>query len=402
MRILTIPADFPSPAQPTAGIFVLRQLQALVARGHETSVLRVVPHAPPLGRQKWKLYRSIPESYLYEGIPVRTLRAVVPPKMLALQVVRGQVAARIRREVARYRPDIIHVHTLIPPGLVAAGCGQAIVLTAHGSDAYVYPFQRPGLLRAAREAICAAHRLTAVSGYVGALVERFGGRDVRIIYNGADERLFHPAERIEARRKLGLDPERPLIVYAGNIARFKGIFDLAEAVGELQDVRPLLLIAGDGAEREAVRQRFDELQVEARLCGSVPHVELAKVLAAATVVALPSYGEGLPTVICEAMLSGRAVVATQVGGVPEIVKHEVSGLLVPPRRPPALAQALRFVITDVERRERFERNARAFALERLTWRHNALAYEKLFDELLALGGTKSKSSLGPRVAQSSP
>jgi glycosyltransferase involved in cell wall biosynthesis len=106
-------------------------------------------------------------------------------------------------------------------------------------------------------------------------------------------------------------------------------------------------------------------------------------LTASDVFAFPSHAEGLPGAVCEAMLSGRAVVASAVGGIPEIVQDGETGLLVPKANPAALAAAIQRVFADDVARAELERNARAFALKRLTWGMNAAAYDALYRETLA-------------------
>ena len=114
----------------------------------------------------------------------------------------------------------------------------------------------------------------------------------------------------------------------------------------------------------------------------VPHRDVAQLFAAADVVVLPSYEEGLPAVICEAMMVGRAVIATPVGGIPEIVRNQDTGLLVTVGDDAALAVALRQVIENRVLQIRLEQNARAFAVQNLTWAVNAESYRAIYEEAL--------------------
>jgi glycosyltransferase involved in cell wall biosynthesis len=110
------------------------------------------------------------------------------------------------------------------------------------------------------------------------------------------------------------------------------------------------------------------------------------------VFAFPSHAEGLPGAVCEAMLSGRAVVASAVGGIPEIVRDGETGLLVPKADPAALSGAIQRVLSDDVARAGLERNARALALEQLTWRVNAAAYDALYRETLTRHGREHRSA----------
>lgn len=380
MRVLMLPKDFPAPEQPSAGVFVLRQAQALAALGHDVAVVHVVPAAPNLSK-KWRAYNAIPPAYTYEGIPVKTIRAIVPPRMIGLEYLPLQVGAQIEREARAFGADLIHAHFLLPCGQLAVRQALPSVVTAHGSDAYNWAWKRAGLTAAAREAAVKADRVVAVSDFIRRKVLDLAERDISVVFNGADEDVFYPAGRAEAKAELHLPPDRPVIAFAGKLVRTKGIFDLLEAVARLSDLHPVLLVAGDGPEREAAEKFAREHNVDARFLGQVSHERLARLDAAADVFTLPSHNEGLPVVVCEAMLSGRAVVATPVGGIPEIVEHESTGLLVPVAAPLELAQALRRILSDEGLQRAFETAARAYALEHLTWRVNALAHDRLYRSL---------------------
>lgn len=376
MRILVLPKEFPSAAAPQAGIFILRRVQALRELGHEIEVVRIVPAAPPITR-KWRTYASIPREETVEGVPVRTIRAVFPPRMIAMEYLPLQVHAALAREIARFRPNVLHASFLIPSGQIAVRQSVPAVVTAHGGDAYAWPKRRPGLRNAAREAIMGARRVTAVSSFIGACVREIADREVDVIWNGGDERFFFPADRLRARAALGIDASRPVVAFAGNLLRAKGTFDLLSAAAAMTQPRPLLVFAGAGADEAALRVQAEQTGLEVRFMGRLEQRRLAELYAAADVVTLPSYNEGMPNVVCEAMLSGRAVVASTVGGIPEIVQSERTGLLVPPGEPQELRRALERVLDDADLREGLAQRAREFAAAHLTWRISAQHYDRV-------------------------
>jgi glycosyltransferase involved in cell wall biosynthesis len=381
VRILVIAKDFPTAGEPNGGIFVLRQAQALAQLGHDLLVVRVVPHAPPLG-EKWHAYRAIPQWEEIEGIRVRTLRAFFLPRMLGAEFLPVQVRVPLARLVAAFAPDLIHAHFLIPCGQMAVRQSLPTVVTAHGSDAYEWAWRRPGLRRAAAEAARYAGCMVAVSDYIRKHVLKLADRAVDVVYNGADEAVFRPADRGTARDELGLPRDRLVIAFAGRASRATGAFDLVEAAARLADLRPIVLLAGAPPGPE-LRDAIAAKRVDVRALGSISHARLARALAACDAFALPSYHEGLPAVICEAMLSGRAIVATGVGGIPEVIEDGVSGFLVTPGDAGALARRLRDVAEDGLVASRFEAAAYAFARERLTWRVNALRHETLYRQARA-------------------
>lgn len=384
MRILFVPKDFPTPENPNSGIFILRRIQAMQALGHDVSVLRMTPWAPPGGPPHWRAYRAIPRDTDVEGIPVRTVRALVPPRMIGAEYVPLQLSGALRREIARTRAQIVHASYILPCGLLAVRQRMVpSVVTMHGIDAHTWPKRRAGLRRATREVLTRASQMTAVSRFLAEVVQEVEPCDVRVIWNGAEERFFFPAPPAPAREALGVDSGRLVIAYAGSLDREKGVFDLIEAASRIVKFNPLLLIAGTGTQAEAMQEQARRLGVDLRLLGARDQAGVAQMFAAADIVALASYIEGLPNVICEAMLGARAIVSTAVGGVPEIVEDGVSGLLVPIGEPAKFAQALERAAADPSLREKLASNARAFAQQHLTWRTSARKYEAMYDDVLA-------------------
>jgi glycosyltransferase involved in cell wall biosynthesis len=223
-----------------------------------------------------------------------------------------------------------------------------------------------------------ANRVAAVSEFVAGHLHRLGRDDVTVIYNGANEQTFAPRDRAQSRAALSLPRERPVIAFAGHILAEKGVFDLIDATAELRDLDPLLALAGTGERVADARKRAEARGVDARFMGRLDHDSLSTLLGACDVFALPSYAEGLPTVLCEAMMAGRAVVATRVGGIPEIVRDGVTGFVVEPGDRAGLGRALRAILEDDERRKMFAAEAHDFALRRLSWRANAARYEELY------------------------
>jgi teichuronic acid biosynthesis glycosyltransferase TuaC len=377
LRVLVLAKDFPSTSRPDAGFFVLRQVQALAALGHEALVVRVVPHAPPWAK-KWRYYREIPDDDVVEGVAVRTIRALVAPRMVGFEYLPLQVDGRLRRLVDEFRPDIVHGHFLIPSGQLAVRYGLPSVITAHGSDAYDWALRRRGLRRAATEGLERATTVVAVSDFVRASVMALFDRDVHVVFNGADERVFAPRDRLEARRRLGLANDHFIISFAGLAVAAKGVFDLIEAAAQLHDLRPLLCIAGPQSTDDRLARCSAQRQVDVRTYGTLEDNELACVMAASDVFCLPTYRDGLPVSICEAMLSARPVVATSVGGIPEIVSDSRTGYLVPRGDQGTLAQRLRELAENPQLAQLLGQNGHAFAIRNLTSRINASAYAELF------------------------
>jgi len=156
--------------------------------------------------------------------------------------------------------------------------------------------------------------------------------------NGVDSELFKPRDRQAARAELGL-PKGPLAVYVGNLKPEKGVLDLARAweavVRAVPEAR--LAIVGGGPLRATLEAA---LPPRATLFGAQPLDQIPTWMAACDILVLPSHVEGTPNVVLEALACGRRVVASAVGGVPDLLTSAALGALVPPQQPDALAAAL--------------------------------------------------------------
>ncbi|HKO18352.1 MAG TPA: glycosyltransferase, partial [Acidobacteriaceae bacterium] len=198
------------------------------------------------------------------------------------------------------------------------------------------------VLREADFVVTKSHDLRAKAIQMGASQDK-----TRAVLNGCDLSVFYPSDRMEARRKLGIDQSCQAIVYIGRIDKKKGLIELVQAASLLQPSHPNLQVymVGEGPDRHAV-----EHAIKSRHAQSYVHAmpscapeEVATWMAAADLVTLPSYMEGCPNVVLEALASGRPVVASNVGGISEIMSNEC-GCLVPPRDAQSLAHALDAVL----------------------------------------------------------
>jgi len=177
-------------------------------------------------------------------------------------------------------------------------------------------------------------------------------------------------EAARIRQKLGLPPGAAVLLAVGRLSPEKGHRDLLRALAELRRRWPgedfRLVIVGEGKERgrmEAMRRQYN-LEDQVHLAGHQHDVR--PYYAAADAVVIPSHTEGSPNVLLEAMAYGRAVVATRVGGIPEIVQDGKTALLTPPGEPAAMAEALRKVLTSPEERQRLAAAARDVVQSRFT------------------------------------
>ena len=397
VRILILSHLYPSAVDDTAGTFVHQQVRALRECGNDVRVISPVGWAPP-GFPRWAAHRSVPRCTRIDEVPVLHPRMIMlPGAKLGPSIVHSALRAVIgpMRRIHRDWPfDLVHAHMLVPDGWAAASAGHAlgvpVVATAHGSaDVLQLPGRSPAWRRTVIEAITELDQIIAVSHAVAdGVVDLARPRhDIRIIPNGADPAHFSGRDRIEARQTLGLPLDRPIALFVGHLTDLKGIANLIEAVGSNAAHAhggALLAIVGEGPLRAHLETRVGELGLtnSVRFVGKVAHEDVGAWMGASDVVVLPSLSEGLPTVICEAMVVGRAVVATAVGGTPELVDNGVTGLLVPPSNVPALADALRGLLETPGRAAQMGAVAARRARDTLTWEAVAQQIESVYREVI--------------------
>lgn len=342
MKILILTNLFPTPWDPLRGTFNRQQFERLGQR-HEVDVLTAVDF-----RERW---RGIRGEVKVSNLHTDHFVFVYPPRigrslhavcwLLSLWWQHGR-----RLRAAHY--DCVLVSWAYPDGVAASWLARRLgipcVVKVHGSDINVqanYALRRAQIrasLRSADAVVAVSH---ALAGKVTGLgVER---ARLRVIYNGVDHALFTPGSRSEARMRLGLSADVPLLLYVGNLKASKGCLDLLEALPAVLATWPKarLIYVGAGPARAALLERASALGCarQVQVLDAVAHANLGQWFRAADLVCLPSHNEGVPNVLLEAMACGIPVVASRVGGIPEVVP-EYAGILVPPQATAALSEAL--------------------------------------------------------------
>jgi glycosyltransferase involved in cell wall biosynthesis len=209
---------------------------------------------------------------------------------------------------------------------------------------------------------------------------------VAVIPNGTERRLPDARARARLRKALGLDQEHALLLYLGRLHREKGPDRLIEALAALRRTIPdgwTAILLGEGEERPAIERQLKSLDLDGRVLLPGSRRRVAPWIDACDLLVLPSREEGMPLAALEAMMQGRAVVATRVGGTPEVVVEGVTGLLVPPEDPAALAAALGRLIRDRGARQRMGEAGRTRALAEFTVEQMAERTLDVYGRLLA-------------------
>jgi sugar transferase (PEP-CTERM/EpsH1 system associated) len=297
---------------------------------------------------------------------------------------------RMARVFRAWRPDVVHTRnwTCIDAVLGARLAGVPVVIHGeHGREAGD-PEGRNALRRRVRRLLAPlVTEFVAVSRDLARwLVEDVGVPAAKVtqIYNGVDTEAFSPADKEAARRTLGIRDGAVVIGTVGRLDPVKDHRGLLEAFGRIaRHPQAQLVVVGDGPCRAELEQVGRRLGLDGRVLMLGERQDVARILRALDVFALPSLGEGISNALLEAMASGLPVIATRVGGNPELVDHGVTGTLVSPRSAEALAAAFdRYLLDPALIRKHGEagrqRALRDFSLDRMFG-----AYDSLYSRLLA-------------------
>ena len=212
---------------------------------------------------------------------------------------------------------------------------------------------------------------------------------IEVIHNGIDPEQYSPDPDTEALDAYGVDRSRPFVLFVGRITRQKGIVHLLAAAHEFDPAAQLVLAAGAPDEPEIAREVIDGVELLRAVRDGVIWIEkmlekreVIQLLTHAAVFVVPSVYEPMGIVNLEAMACETPVVASRVGGIPEVVEDGVTGLLVPPADPPALAAAVNELLRDPERGREMGEAGRRHVLEHFTWRAVAERTLELYRRLI--------------------
>ena len=321
----------------------------LARRGHQSTVAARSRH--PLAKHAHEAGLPVVNcSPRFEGDPLRVYR--------------------IRRAILRFHIDVVHAHTAhdVTLGALAIVGTDARLVVSRRVD---FPLRdNPGT----RWKYARASAIIAVSHAVAEVLVASGTERWRIavVPDGVDvHRDIAPASP-EILAGLGIPPKTPLVVQVAHLVGHKDPLNFVRAVVRARREVPALhgLLVGDGALRSAVEAEIRKLGAEAYVHQAGFRTDADSLIAASTVFVLSSREEGLGSVLLDAMFLGRPIAATRAGGIPEVVRDGVDGLLAPTRDPDALGAAIARLVSDPWLAGRLGDSARErvqqFSVERMT------------------------------------
>ena len=376
---------------PRSHARILKVVPTLMCGGTETQFMalgrRLDPARFDLEFVCLRRWGPFVEELAERHIPLSEYRVATFRSVQAL----GQ-QARLMRHIARRRVQIVHAYNFygnvfgVPPARIAA---PVVIASIRDCAPYLTAMQKRVQRYACQFADCVLVNATAVKDWL--IGEGYDASKIVVIRNGIDTARFEwRADQPDIRRELGLAPGTALIAVVSRLTRLKGLENLLEAAAMLKPRYPCarFLIVGETSPMEVsyldeLKQRADRLGVGDCVIFTGRRADVPALLSSVDVSVMPSLNEALSNVLLESMAAGAPTVATRVGGTPEALGHEHTGLLVAPGDSPAIAESIARLLNDRGLAARLGRAARQSISERFSVDRMVRATEDLYAELLS-------------------
>ncbi|HUT17190.1 MAG TPA: glycosyltransferase family 4 protein [Acidobacteriota bacterium] len=338
------------------------------------------------------------KNYVFDGIRVRCYDSVNIGFRLGIPYAIPQITSLKTFLESVKSSDLIHVHghpylSSLIAAKIAKKYSKPLVLTQHNTF-----IEYEGILwdhvewlndcAIGKQVLKEADKIVVVSNATGNYVLSLGAdpEKIRVLHNGVDVNRFRPLTGVkdEMRKKLGISKDSSVVLTVRRLVYKNGIDTLIESAKKAikKNSRLVFLVVGKGPDFEEIKEKIEQLGIEKnfRLTGFISDEDLPFYYNAADFFVLPSKsGEGLPLVALEAMACGVPVIATNVGGISEVMK-EGSGKLVPPNSPDSLAEA----ILEFSHRKlsALKKDLRAMVEQKYSWDKNVEKLVEIYEELI--------------------
>jgi glycosyltransferase involved in cell wall biosynthesis len=374
MRVLMLTDCYPPHTGGGVEKVVSELVRGLLARGHVVRVLTL-------------LTRTAAAFEVDGDFSIRRLPAVDLTGLIGVQFVLPYGLLRgVRREVQEFKPDVIHAHNLFfrtteAVALLHRFFRVPLVTTLHlgaleGDERLLGLLVRLYEATLGRYVMRVSNAVTAVS----AAVAEHGGQvsgarhRIQVIPNGVDTQVFQP----------GQFPEPPEIIFVGRLVPNKGPLTMIRAAAAVNQRYPeaRFTLVGDGPQRQRLEREAARLGIAGAVRFTGVRDDIPKMLRQSTLFVRPSTLEGLPLTVLEAMACGLPVVATPVGGTPEVVRDGEQGLLVPVADAAALAEAILKLLDDPAAAAEMGRRGRETVLHGYGWENVVARTEEVYREVI--------------------
>ncbi len=351
MKVASISHLFPNSVNPNNGVFVKERLKH-VAEKIDITVIAPVPAFPFIGHtSKYAGIGKVPTEEIIDGLMVYHPRYFMIPKYFKCfdaMFYATSMASFMEKMISEHQYDLLDFHWVYPDAIGglnwARRFGKKAVVTVRGNEA-IYYYEKTLLREVVRKRLSEFDHVVVVSNDLkNKILSEYNieSSRVTVIANGIDREKFYRTEKVAALRHCGLDGEKRYILSVSRLSREKGLENLLRAFAKMACRETELLIIGDGPLKGELVSLCSDAGISnrVRFLGNIGHSETCHWYNAADVFCLSSLWEGCPNVVIEALACGTPVVATRVGGIPDLVPGDDYGTLAPPGDIDSLAGAL--------------------------------------------------------------
>ena len=395
MDILFLSHIYPSTYNTVYGIFVHKEIKALVSLGVNCKVISPVYWVPfPLNRisTKWQAYADNPGYAKIDEIEVYYPRYLDFPKALFFSTSGIRMYKGLQKLFFKLgsldRFDLIHAHTALPDGLAGMKLAERfnipLFVTIHGQDFQKTIYKNRLCRQKVNKVLNFAERIIVVSEKLKKIAKNEFGltKKVKVVHNGINPDEIASGDIVETEDFI----DRKVILSVSNLKKTKGNDFNIKAVSELIPDHPSLmyLVIGDGPYRNSLEDLTKSLKMEnyVMFLGQLKHKKVMDYMQRCDIFSLPSWQEGFGVVYLEAMAHGKPVIACKGEGIDGVIIHEKTGLLVKPNSVSDLVKNLSKVLNQPEWARKIGNNAYKKVVPEFSWIESAKSLLSIYEEVI--------------------
>jgi len=396
MKILEVCQEFPNRYYPQLGTFIKQSIDSIANQKVNVTVVSPKPIVIPFSAFPYHNFSKLPQIEHTEKYDLHYPRYLyIIPKKYFYPLTGISYAYFISRYAIKNikpKPDLLHAHFSYPDGFGMIGLAKKwkvpFVISALGTLERKVAYEGSYTSRQIFEAMNCADKVLSVSEDLKNHIVNLGISEdkVSVVPNGVDIEKFKPAGKEYARNMLNLPQDKKIVMFVGALKKIKGVDYLIEAAKSFLDTNISLYMVGrDDGMKKSLEKKAHELKIGnyIKFTGPLNHEDIPLWLSASDILVLPSLSEGRPNVILEAFACEVPVVATNVGGVPELMINGKTGYLVPAKNPMELSEKVNKLLVDRDLRIKMGKFGRMTIIQRgLTWETHAKKTIKIYSKLL--------------------
>ena len=396
MRVMEVCQEFPNRYYPQLGTFIKQSIDSIAAQNVDITVVSPKPLVVPFSAFPYHNFSKLPRIEHTEKYDIHYPRYIyaVPKKYFypITGISYAHFVSRYAIKNIKPNPDLIHAHFSYPDGFGMIGLAKKwnipLVISALGTIERKVAYEGSYNSKQIIKAMNFADQVLSVSEDLKLHIVKLGINENKVIVvpNGVDTEKFRPMGKENARNLLNLPVDKNIVLFVGALRSIKGVDYLIEAAKNFVNMNTELYMVGrdDGLKKKLLKMAH-ELKITdlVKFIGPVNHEEIPLWVSASDILVLPSLSEGRPNVVLEALACEVPVVATDVGGIPELMINGETGYLVPAKNSLELSKKVNKLLEDENLREKMGKLGRKSIIRRgLTWEAHAKKTVSIYSKLL--------------------